>query len=327
MIELAFPLALLLAPAPLLVWRFAPPYRQSLPSLRFPFFRQLASAAGIEPRRGSVVVSRTPLQMVAAGVVWALMVLALAQPTRVGEPIVETRAGRDLVLAIDISGSMDERDFKDASGAPAQRLETVKRIAGDFIERREGDRIALIVFGTRAYLQTPFTEDLSTVREMLEQIEVGMAGPHTALGDSIGLAIRTFESSALKQRLLILLSDGADTGSFMSPINAAAIAAENGVEIHTVGVGRRDGRGENRLDADALQSIAEKAQGRFYFAEDAAALTTIYARIDGLAPRATETVSHRPRQTLGHWPLALAAILALLVAVWPVAAARLGARA
>lgn len=322
MIELAFPLALVLAPAPLLVWMAAPPYRQSAPSLRFPFFRQLASAAGVEPRRGSVVVLRTPLQRAAAVLVWSLMVMALAQPTRVGDPIVETKAGRDLVLAVDISGSMDETDFKDASGAPTQRLAAVKRIAGDFIERRGGDRVALIVFGTRPYLQTPFTEDLSTVREMLEQIEVGMAGPHTALGDAVGLAIRTFESSALKQRLLILLSDGADTSSLISPVNAAAIAAENGVEIHTVGVGRRDGRGENRLDVDALQRIAERAQGRFYFAEDARALAAIYDRIDALAPRAAQTVSHRPRESLAHLPLTAAAVLALLTAAWLYGAAR-----
>lgn len=316
MIELAFPYALLLLPAPWLVWRFVSPHRQTVPALRFPFFRRIVVAAGEQPRAGSVVVTRQSLQMIVAILVWGLLVIAAARPERVGEPVEITKAARDLVLAIDISGSMDERDFRSPTGEPVQRLAAVKAVVGDFIEAREGDRVALIVFGTRAFVQAPFTEDLRSVRDLLDQIEVGMAGPHTAIGDAIGLAIRTFETSQIDQRLLILLSDGADTGSRMSPVNAAEIAAQQGVEIYTVGVGNPEASGEDRVDIDALKDIAARAAGAFFFADDEAGLTAVYERIDELAPREVETLSYRPRQSLTHWPLALSAILVIAAVLW-----------
>lgn len=316
MIELAFPYALLLLPAPWLVWRLVPPHRQAVPAFRFPFFRRLAATAGVEPQTGSVVVARLPLQMVMAIIVWALLVVSVARPERVGEPVEITKAARDLILAIDISGSMDERDFRSPTGEPVQRLAAVKNIVGEFVEARDGDRVALIVFGTRAFVQAPFTEDLRSVRALLDQTEVAMAGPHTAIGDAIGLAIRTFESSQIEQRLLILLSDGADTGSRMSPINAAEIAARDGVEIYTVGVGNPEASGEDRVDIDALKAIADRAGGSFFFADDEAGLAAVYERVDELAPREVEILSFRPRQSLAHWPLALAAMLIIATVLW-----------
>jgi len=315
-IELAFPWALLLLPAPWLVWRFVPPRREQAPALRFPFFRRIAQAAGAEPRPGSVVLARQRLQMIVAILVWALMVTALARPERVGEPIEITKAARDVILAIDISGSMDEHDFVAEDGSRVQRLEAVKRVVGQFIEARQGDRVALIIFGSKAFVQAPFTEDLRTVRELLEQTEVGMAGPHTVIGDAIGLAIRTFEAREIQQRLLILLSDGADTGSRMSPVNAAEIAARNGVEIFTIGVGDPGTAGEGQVDLAALEDIAGRAHGRFFVADDEAGLTSVYDRIDEMAPRQVETLSFRPREPLGHWLLAAAAVLALAAVGW-----------
>lgn len=316
MIELAVPWALLLLPAPYLVWRFVPPYRERMSALRFPFFRRVADAAEVAPRQGSVVMARQRLQMIVAIVVWVLLVIALAQPERVGEPIEVTKAARDLILAIDISGSMDERDFVAQDGERIQRLAAVKRVVGQFVEARQGDRVALIIFGAKAFVQAPFTEDLRTVRELLDQTEVGMAGPHTVIGDAIGLAIRTFEASDVQQRLLILLSDGADTGSRMSPINAAEIAAQNGVEIYTIGVGDPKGAGDQRVDLAALENVSARAQGQFFFAGDEAGLATVYDRIEALAPREVETLSFRPREPLSHWPLAAAAVLALAALGW-----------
>ena len=316
MIELAFPWALVLLPAPWLVWRFAPAHRERVRSLRFPFFRRVVEAAGSEPGSGSIVLIRHRVQMIAAIIVWTLLVVALARPERVGEPIEITKAARDVVLAIDISGSMDQRDFVTADGSRVQRLEAVKRVVGQFIEARDSDRVALIVFGSKAFVQAPFTEDLRTVRELLEQTEVGMAGPHTVIGDAIGLAIRTFEASEVEQRLLILLSDGSDTGSRMSPVNAAEIAAGEGVEIHTIAVGDPEATGENRVDVSTLEDIARRADGQFFFAGDEAGLASVYERIDALAPRDVETVSFRPREPLGHWLLVAAVVLSLLVLGW-----------
>lgn len=316
MIELVFPWALLLLPAPWLVWRLLPPYRQQVPALRFPFFRRIVSATGAEAREGSVVRRRRALQMTVAILVWALLVVALARPERVGEPVEMTRAARDIILAIDISGSMNETDFVTTEGTRIQRLTAVKRVVGDFVAAREGDRVALIVFGSKAFVQSPFTEDLRTVRDLLQQTEVGMAGPHTVIGDAIGLAIRTFEASEIEQRLLILLSDGADTGSTMTPINAAEIAAANAVAIYTIGVGDPAGSGEQKVDQNALEDIASRAEGRFFFANDEAGLQQIYARIDELTPRKVESLSFRQRHSLSWWPLSLALILILATTAW-----------
>ena len=312
MIELAFPYALLLLPAPIFVRWLVPPHRRRMTGLRIPFFRRVAAALGEQPRVGSVVLRRRWIEMAIALLVWIALVIGLARPERVGEPVEWTKAARDVVLAIDISGSMDENDFLAQDGTTIQRLEGVKRVVGRFIEAREGDRVALIVFGEKAFVQSPFTEDLRTVRELLEHTEVGMAGPHTVIGDAIGLAIRLFESSEVEERLLIVLSDGADTGSRMSPVNAAEIAAGNGVEIYSIGVGDPKGEGDQRVDVRALEDIASRAGGRFFFAGDESGLDGVYARIDEMSPRTIETLSFRPRQSLGVFPLAAAALVGLL---------------
>jgi Ca-activated chloride channel homolog len=310
-ISLGLPWALLLLPLPFLVWRLVPAHREPVPALRFPFFRRIVRTAVAEPGPGAVVLTRSRLQMGAAIAAWCLMVLALAQPERVGAPVEVTRSARDVVLAIDISGSMDARDFAAPDGERKQRLAAVRDVVRTFVEGREGDRMALIVFGSKAYVQAPLTEDLDTIIDLLERTEVGMAGPHTALGDAIGLAIRTFEASDIEQRLLILLSDGTDTASRMSPVNAAEIARDKGVEIFTIGVGDPEATGEERVDLATLQDIAARTEGEYFFAADEAALKQVYERIDELAPREVETLSYRPRQSLAHIPLALAALIGL----------------
>jgi Ca-activated chloride channel family protein len=228
-------------------------------------------------------------------------------------PIEKSEVIRDIMLALDISGSMDKRDFLAAETEPVQRLAAVKRVLDRFIEERASDRVGLIVFGTKAYLQVPFTRDLETARALLEAIEVGMAGPHTALGDAIGLAIRTFETSRVDQRLLIVLTDGSDTGSLMSPLNAAEIAAQNGVEICTIGVGDPAGEGEDRVDFAVLEDIAARAGGAFFTAADEAGLATVYRRIDELAPRETKVQTYRPRQSLVHWPAGAAVVVGICI--------------
>jgi Ca-activated chloride channel family protein len=315
-LSLAFPWALLLLPAPWLVWRFAPPRRDRTTAIRVPFFRQITEAAGLDPKAGSVVLQRRRVQMIAAILCWALTVLGLARPELLGQQITVEKAARDMVLAVDISGSMDARDMVDAAGERQQRLQVVKDVVGEFIAAREGDRVALIVFGTRAFVQTPFTEDLDSVRALLDGTQVGMAGPDTAIGDAIGLAIRTFETSEVDQRLLVLLSDGADTSSRMSPVNAAEIAAQQGVSIFTIGVGDPEGTGDDKVDLQALEDIAARAGGAFYYATDSDGLQEIYAEIDRQNPRITETVSFQPKQPLGWVAFGLAALVVMLSLIW-----------
>ncbi|WP_134679027.1 VWA domain-containing protein [Paracoccus ravus] len=316
MISLGNPWALLALPLPLLVWWLVPPYRQNVPALRFPFFRRIVDAAGSDASEGAVVMRRSLLQMLTAALVWLLLVLAMARPERVGAPIEQQRAARDVVLAIDISGSMDARDFNAPDGSVEQRLQGVREVVDSFIAGRDGDRMALIVFGSQAYVQSPLTEDLQTIRDLLAQTEVGMAGPHTALGDSIGLAIRTFEASEIQQRLLILLSDGTDTVSRMSPVNAAEIARDRQIEIYTIGVGNPEATGEEKVDLKTLQDIAARTGGQYFYAEDGAGLRQVYERIDQLAPRQTETLSYRPRQALAWLPLLLAALIGIASTVF-----------
>ncbi len=316
MIQLAFPWAFVLLPLPYLVWRFAPPHRERVTALRVPFFRRVSRALEQEPRAGAVVLSRSRLQMGAAMLCWVLIVLALAQPERVGRPVAVEKAARDMILAIDVSGSMDTVDFVNLAGQKQQRFAAVQDVVADFVTDREGDRIALIVFGSKAYLQSPLTEDLQTINDLLARTEVGMAGPHTALGDAIGLAIHTFEASEIDERVLILLSDGSDTASRMDPVNAAEISRDNNVTIMTIGVGDPDAAGEDKVDVKTLQDVAKRTGGSYFFAADQSALGEIYQRIDEQTPRKVKTVSYRPRLSLAWIPLGLAGLVGSLAMAW-----------
>lgn len=312
MLELAYPWALVALPAPLLVRWLLPAHREKVSALRLPFFREMVAAAGFEARAGAVVLARRFVQTAGMVLLWILLVVALAKPQWVGEPIVRTEAARDVMLAIDLSGSMDYADFPGEEGKNVRRLTAVQRVVDRFVAERESDRIGLIVFGNRAYLQLPFTRDLETARELVSLMDVGMAGPQTALGDAIGLAIHAFEESQVEERLLILLTDGNDTASKMTPINAAEIARLEGVEIYTIGVGDTAASGEDRVDFEVLETVAARTGGQFFNAEDEAALIDVYQRIDALVASDVKTESWRPRRSLVHWPAGAGVVLGLL---------------
>jgi Ca-activated chloride channel homolog len=312
MFEFAWPWVFTLLPLPILVWWLLPPYRARQASVQVPFFDRLAAATGQTPQQGAVVLRRRAFQMVVATLSWILMVAALARPQWVSDPITHEVSARDLILAVDISGSMDQADFRAPDGKTLTRLDGVKRVIRDFIARRQGDRVALILFGTKAYVQVPFTQDLQTAEQLLEQAQVGMAGQQTAIGDTIGLAIKTLEKSTAAQKLLILLTDGNDTASRVPPEHAADIARQNSLVIYTVGVGDPAASGENRVDLSTLRAVADTTGGQFFRAEDGAQLQSIYADIDRLAPAKLQTLSWRPKLPLFQWPLGAAAILTLM---------------
>ena len=313
MLEFAWPWMFLLLPLPILAWWWLPPYRARQASVQVPFFDRLAAATGQVPQRGAVVLRRRAVQMIVATLVWVLVVAALARPQWVSDPVTREVSARDLVLAVDISGSMDQRDFRTPDGQMLTRLDGVKRVIGDFIARRHGDRIALILFGTRPYVQVPFTQDLDTAQQLLDQTQVGMAGQQTAIGDTIGLAIKTLENSAAQQKILILLTDGNDTASRVPPEHAADIARQNDIAVYTVGVGDPAASGENRVDLGVLKAVASATHGQFFRAEDGAQLQAIYADIDRLVPAKLQTLSWRPKLPLFQWPLGAAVIIALLL--------------
>ncbi len=313
MLEFAYPFLLLLIVLPLLVIGFLPPYRQRVSAIRVPFFDSVTRAAGANVGEGSVVRSRSSIQTILLWIAWSLIVIGLAKPQWLGEPIVRQEAARDIMLAVDLSGSMDYVDFEDDAGNLLRRLDAVKGVIDEFVATRSEDRIGLIVFGNRAFLQLPFTRDLETAREMVRLTEVGIAGPKTAIGDAIGLAIRNFDESQIEERLMILLTDGNDTASKMTPVNAAAIARDNGVEIYTIGVGNPEATGEDRVDFTALQDIATRTGGEFFDADSTESLRAVYQRIDEMVPAEAKTLSWRPKLSMVHYPLGLALVLGMMV--------------
>ncbi len=312
MYQLEYPWLLALLPLPLFAWWLLPPYREETASVRLPFFGEVARAAGLTPAPGAVVPKTNWLQKILAPICWALIVLALARPQFVEPPIQKVQPVRDLLLALDLSQSMDTRDFRDPSGAVMPRVEVVRKVVDDFVQRRTGDRIGLIVFGDAPYPQVPFTLDHATVREMIAEMVPGMAGPRTALGDSIGLAIKMFQASKAPEKVLVVLTDGNDTASKMPPNRAADIAKQNGIRIHTVGIGDPNASGEDKLDTGTLQNIAATTGGRYFFGQDQSQLGEIYATLDKITPANQKTLSWRPKRELFHYPLGVAA--ALLIA-------------
>jgi Ca-activated chloride channel family protein len=314
MIEFAWPWAFAALPLPLLAWWLLPPYRERRSSVQIPFFARVAEATGQTPQKGAVVIRRRALQMIAATIIWLLVVTALAQPQRVGDAISHDISARDIMLAIDISGSMDQTDFETADKKMIQRLAGIREVVDAFIARRKGDRIGLILFGTKAYIQCPFTQDLATIQSLLDQTEVGMAGEQTAIGDAVGLSIKAFEASKAEQKMLILLTDGNDTASRVPPAQAADIAHQRDLVIYTIGVGDPNATGENRVDFATLRTVASKTGGSFFRAENGAQLEGIYANIDRLAPVKLQTETWRPKLPLFQWPLGVAAILG--IAAW-----------
>lgn len=311
MIELAFPWALLLLPLPLLM-RLLPAYKESRDSVKVPFFNKLVDLSEQRPEQGARILRRSTLQMILVNLTWLCLILAAAKPQWIGPPIEQQKSGRDLMIAVDLSGSMEARDFTLVSGETINRLEAVKEVLADLASRRESDRLGLIVFGAAAYLQTPFTDDHQVWQQLLMETEIGMAGPSTVFGDAIGLAIKLFTESESDSRVLIILTDGNDTGSTVPPVDAAKVAAANDIRIYVIAIGDPTTVGEDALDMETINRVSEIAGGQTFRALDQDEMRQAYVTIGELEPELYETISFRPRQSL-HWvPVALVSVLYLL---------------
>ncbi len=260
---------------------------------------------------------------------WICLILAACRPFWLGEPISRTVSGRDLMLAVDISGSMSESDMTIGSKA-ASRIDVLKLVVGKFIERRHGDRIGLILFGTNAYTYVPLTFDLDALGDLLADISTGLAGRHTAIGDALGLAVKSMRKQKSRHKVLILVSDGSNTAGFKNPIGAARAAARQGLTIHTIGIGT-DAEALARiygapsiptglaLNERLLANVAEVSGGQYFRATNLAALEQIYLALDKLEPVDYEYPSHRPRHELYPLPLTaglLVMLLHLLARLW-----------
>ena len=246
--------------------------------------------------------------------IWALTITACARPQWVGDPIELPNSGRDLMMALDLSGSMQIEDMQIGMRV-VSRIATVKAIASEFTDRREGDRLGLILFGTKAYVQAPLTFDTKTVSQFIREAQLGFAGEDTAIGDALGLAIKRLKERPAESRVLILLTDGQDTASNVDPMEAAALAAELGVKVYTIGISRQAGQasgGRNGIDEALLNAIAEATGGQYFRARNPEELQQIYALLDQLEPIEQEKTTFRPIRYLGYLPLLAAFALAMI---------------
>ena len=312
MLIFAHPWLLLLAPLPWLIRGFLPAHHERKAAVRVPFLQRLSRLAGLEPGSGVAVAKRPVTQWLVLSLAWLLVVAAIARPQWLEEPIIKELPMRDLLVAVDLSGSMETQDFTDAGGNTVDRLTAVKQVLDAFLARRDGDRVGLILFGSAAFVQAPFTGDIEVVRELLDEAQIRMLGPRTMLGDAMGLAINLFERSEVDERVLIVLTDGNDTGSLVPPERAAEIARDNGVVVHTIAIGDPTAVGEQALDEKTLKNIAASTGGGYFRANDTQELESIYDHLDEINPRQVETQSYRPLSDLYYWPLAGAMLLTLL---------------
>jgi len=308
---------LVLLPLPLLVYKLLPARRESEQSLRVPFFERLVAATGSTPGEVSVIRRRRLVQKVLLCLSWIAMVLVLAEPVKYGLVVEEREYGRDLMIAVDLSQSMEKKDFPALDGSKISRWSALQNLMNQFAQGRDGDRLGLIAFGSGAYLQVPFTPDASMWASLLGQLQTGMAGAATAIGDAIGLAMRAFETSDAREKMLLLVTDGSDNASRLPAIEAAKVAVTQGVAVYTIAIGDPSRQsGDDKVDVATLQRIAEITGGRSYLAIDSEALQTVLTDINRIQPSAYDTTSSRPRTLLYPWIIAPLVILYLLMWLW-----------
>ena len=315
MLEFLWIWVFLLLPLPLLVWLLPAVKQASITTVKVPFFNHFwQSLSSINQQ------TKWWLKLLAV-IAWLLLLVAAAKPVWIGDAIALPVEGRDLMMAVDVSGSMQEKDMK-INGREVDRLTMIKYVAGDFIERRKGDRIGLILFGQQAYLQTPLSFDRKTVKTLLDESIIGIAGKATAIGDAIGLAVKRVRKTTDNNRILILLTDGQNTAGEIQPLKAAELAQKEGLKIYTIGIGadevyRRTIFGNRRvnpsldLDEATLRKIAKMTGGQYFRARNTKDLNTIYAMLDELEPLAKEDQFYRPTENLFYYPLALSMLLLL----------------
>ncbi len=317
MFEFSWPWVFLLLPLPALVWyRFPAASENRQAALNVPFIEDFSTLSNVS----SGAHSKHIFSVILLVVCWLLLVTATARPQWVGDPVELPVSGRDLMMAVDLSGSMQVEDFR-IQGKTVDRLTATKYVAGDFIEKRQGDRMGLVLFGRNAYLQTPLTFDLKTVKTLLMESAIGLAGKETAIGDAIGLAIKRLKDNEQSSKVLILLTDGANTAGEVAPLKAAELAANYGLKIYTIGIGademiRESFFGRQRvnpsqdLDEKTLTAIAQQTGGQYFRARDTEALSEIYKKLDELEPVEVESQTFRPIRALFMWPLAVALLIA-----------------
>ncbi len=320
MFKLEYPYALIFLVLPLITMWIKTNSVQRLRALRIPNFSAVKSLDSSPLNTGTSVIANIILILM-----WCLLCFALSGPKWIDDPIELPRKGRDIILAIDVSGSMEREDML-VGGRAVDRLSVVKKVANKFVDKRTGDRLGLILFGTKAYLQTPLTFDRKTVKHMINDTTISLAGPLTAIGDAIGLTIKRLRNVESDSKILVLLTDGANTAGAVEPIKAAEMAKDNNIKIYTVGLGAdaikvksifgtRTINPSADLDDESLKKISELTDGKFFRAMSTEQLENVYQEIDKLEPNDKESGAYRPEYELFHWPLTIAFLLNIFLLI------------
>ena len=321
MLNLLWPWALALAPLPFIYRWLRRPADVKIQALRAPLLAKVALDDSASIKTSSW---QRRLLLIVLSLCWLCALLAIARPVWIGAPVSMPTNGRDILLAVDISGSMEQEDMR-INGREVNRLIAVKAVVGDFVVKREGDRLGLILFGEKAYLQTPLTFDRKTMQTLLNEAQIGFAGSNgTAIGDAVGLAVKRLQDRPENHRVVILLTDGSNNAGELDPMEAADLAGRAKVKIYTVGIGAESQQSwglfgsqvtnpSADLDESALQGIADATGGQFFRARDPEELAAIYRELNRLEPIEQTAETIRPVSTLFHWPLALTFFLSLVL--------------
>lgn len=321
MIDWHWPWAFYLLPLPLVFFWLLPKVKKQEAALRVPDISLWQTSAS----HTSLQQANNWPKLILPSLLWLALLTALARPHIVGDVVELPTSGRDLMLAIDISGSMDIEDMQWQS-RPVNRLFTVKKVLNDFVSQRQGDRLGLVLFGSQAYLQAPLTFDWQTVQTLMNEAQIGLAGKKTAIGDAIGLTIKRLQSNPEQSRVVILLTDGANTAGEVEPLKAAELAKQSKVKIYTIGLGAdamevssffgtRQVNPSRDLDESTLQKMADITGGHYFRARDSKELEQIYSMIDQLEPTEKDPEIFRPQINIYYWPLAMALIISFIIAL------------
>lgn len=299
-----------LMPLPILIYWLLPPLRLKSASLSVPNFKKVEEYTGEKPRESALVKRKGIFKIIFLFIIWALLLTAIASPQLVAEPELKVKTSRNFLIVADISFSMAQNDWV-SNGQRVRRWDGVKSVMHDFIDKREGDRMGLIFFGSSAYIQAPFTPDLKTVDEMLEGADVGMAGQMTNIGKAIVKGIEMFYQDTIKTKVMLLLTDGVDAGTDILPLDSADLAKKDSIMVYTIGIGDPDS-GNSDLDERTLEEIADLTGGQYFRAIDSKRLDEIYDELNSLEPIEFEEEEFKPKTLLFYYPLGLALLLAVV---------------
>ena len=309
--EIANIWVLWLLPLPLLVYWLLPPVRFKSASLNFPYFIKAQEYTGEKPRTSALVKKREFVNWVAISLIWILTIAALSSPQLTGKPEMKVKTSRNFLILADISFSMANTDWV-IDGKRSRRWDAVKNVMHDFISKRQGDRMGMIFFGSAAYIQAPFTPDLITVEQLLDETDVGMAGQMTNIGKAIAKGVDMFEQDTIKTKVMLLLTDGVDAGTDILPLDGAEMAKNDSILIYTIGIGDPDNPGSD-LDENTLEQIADLTGGQYFRAIDVEKLEEIYTELDKLEPIEFEEENYKPTTLLYYYPLGVAIVLGLIM--------------